>query len=75
VFDAVPMLFALIILAWFHPGRVLRGPRSDFSQENQEIKAAKKAKKMAKRQGRDQTKRERLLAIVARREEKRGGRA
>jgi len=75
VFDAVPMLFALIILAWFHPGKVLRGPRSDFSQENQEIKAAKKAKKMAKHQNRDQTKREKLLAIVARREEKRTGRA
>jgi signal transduction histidine kinase len=75
VFDAVPMLFALIILACFHPGRVLRGPRCDFAEENQEIKAAKKEKKMAKRQERDQKQREKLNAILMRKEEKRSGRA
>lgn len=71
VFDAVPMLFALVILACFHPGRVLRGPRCDFSEENRQIKEEKMAKKAAKRQGKDQTKREKLLGVVERREEKR----
>lgn len=73
VFDAVPMLFALIVLSCFHPGRVLRGPRSDFSEENKSIKEAKRAKKIVKRQERDQKAREKLQAIVARKEEKRAG--
>jgi hypothetical protein len=75
VFDAVPMLFALIILAGFHPGRVLKGPRCDFSEENRAMKEEKKAKKAAKRQGSDQKKRDKLLAIVERREEKRARRS
>lgn len=58
VFDAVPMLLALIILACFHPGRALRGPRCDFSEENEAMKAEKKAKKQAKRQDRHQKTRE-----------------
>ncbi len=50
VFDAVPMLFALLVFNVYHPGRVLRGPRSDFSEENQMLKQHKKDKKAAKKQ-------------------------
>jgi signal transduction histidine kinase len=74
VFDAVPMLFALIISSCFHPGRVLRGPRCDFSEENREIKAAKKAKKMAERQERDEKARDKRRAKAERRAEKQAGR-
>lgn len=73
VFDAVPMLFALILLACFHPGRVLRGPRCDFSEENMEIKATKKAKKTAKRQERDEKAGEKLRAKLERQVEKAAG--
>jgi hypothetical protein len=75
VFDAVPMLFALIILACFHPGRALRGPRCDFSEENTARKEEKKAKKQAKRQDRHQKTREKLQAVAMRKEEKRAARA
>lgn len=75
VFDAVPMLFALIILSCFHPGRVLRGPRCDFSEENKAIKEAKKAKKLAKRQERDNKTREKLQTRAMQKAEKRTGRA
>lgn len=74
VFDAVPMLFALIILAFFHPGRVLRGPRCDFTEENRAMKEEKKAKKQAKRQGRDRKAREKLQDMLTRKEEKRARR-
>jgi hypothetical protein len=53
VFDAVPMLFALIALILFHPGRVLQGPDSSFPKksraEKKELKAQKKAIKMEKK--------------------------
>ena len=43
VFDALPMLAARVVLNVFHPGHVLRGPRSDFSEQNKELKEEKKA--------------------------------
>ncbi|KIX03222.1 uncharacterized protein Z518_06774 [Rhinocladiella mackenziei CBS 650.93] len=49
VFDAVPMFFALVILNIFYPGKVLQGPRSDFSEEDKARKQAKKDKKAAKK--------------------------
>lgn len=51
VFDAVPMLAALVILNVFHPGQKLQGPRCDFSEETRAIKQAKKARKAAKKTG------------------------
>ena len=48
VFDSIPMLLCLIIFNIFHPGQVLRGPRSDFSEENKQRKEEKKLKKQEK---------------------------
>ncbi|KAJ5312191.1 hypothetical protein N7508_003021 [Penicillium antarcticum] len=52
VFDAVPMLFGLIALNIFHPGRILQGPDSTFPKksraEKKELKAQKKAIKIEK---------------------------
>lgn len=49
VFDAVPMFSALLVLNIFNPGKMLQGPRSDFSRENRERKRLKKEKKAAKK--------------------------
>ncbi|OGE52285.1 hypothetical protein PENARI_c010G11501 [Penicillium arizonense] len=53
VFDALPMLFGLIALNIFHPGRILQGPDSSFPKksrtEKKELKAQKKAIKMEKK--------------------------
>jgi len=51
VFDAVPMLAALIVLAAYHPGLVLQGQRSDFSAEDKLKKQQKRAGKMEKKAG------------------------
>ncbi|RMZ89650.1 hypothetical protein DV736_g3129, partial [Chaetothyriales sp. CBS 134916] len=61
VFDAVPMLIALVIFNFLHPCRTIRGPRSDFSEENKAIKEAKRAKKLAKKEGKKAAKKERLV--------------
>ncbi|KAK9238759.1 RTA1 like protein-domain-containing protein [Lipomyces kononenkoae] len=53
VFDALPMFVALVILNYFHPGRILQGPDSEFSkvsrQEKKRIKNEKKEAKKAER--------------------------
>lgn len=49
VFDAVPMFFALVLLNVVHPGKTLQGPRSDFSEEDREMKRIKQGKKAAKK--------------------------
>ena len=51
VFDATPMLTALVVFNVLHPGMTLRGSNSDFSEEN---KAIKQAKKMAKTEKKEQ---------------------
>jgi hypothetical protein len=48
VFDSMPMLICFLIFNVFHPGFVLKGPKSDFSEENRLRKEEKKAKKKAK---------------------------
>ena len=48
VFDASPMLAALICLNVVHPGRILRGPNSDFTEERKADKQKKKERKEAK---------------------------
>ena len=47
--DAAPIILALVVLTIFHPGRVLQGRNSDFTEFRLQKKAAKKAKKEAKR--------------------------
>jgi RTA1 like protein len=49
VFDALPMLFALLALNVIHPGRILRGPNSDFTEERRADKQKKKEKKEIKK--------------------------
>ena len=71
VFDALPMLFAFVVLSFFYPGKVLRGPRCEFSEENREIKAAKKAKQTAKRQQRDEKAGDKLRAKALKNREQR----
>ena len=44
------MILALLVLAIWHPGRILRGPESDFEQMRAEKKAEKKAGKVAKKE-------------------------
>ncbi|PKX99666.1 RTA1 domain-containing protein [Aspergillus novofumigatus IBT 16806] len=59
VLDAAPMFLALLILNVIHPGRVLRGPDSEFPKVSrqekkrikQEKKEAKKAEKERKKHG------------------------
>lgn len=56
--DAAPMMAALLVLAIWHPGRVLQGPHSDFRLVRAERKAAKVAKKEEKRQRKDERRQE-----------------
>ncbi|OOQ83942.1 RTA1 domain protein [Penicillium brasilianum] len=49
VFDAVPMLLALVSLNIIHPGRILQGPESGFQQVRRAEKEAKKEKKQQKK--------------------------
>ncbi|EAW14620.1 RTA1 domain-containing protein [Aspergillus clavatus NRRL 1] len=57
VLDAVPMFLALALLNIVHPGRVLRGPDSEFPRiSRQEKKRLKQEKKTAKKAERAQKK-------------------
>lgn len=62
MFDAVPMLLALVALNAIYPGRILQGPDSGFKQVRRAEKEAKKEmkqqKKMAKAEKKIQTKME-----------------
>ncbi|EXJ82834.1 hypothetical protein A1O3_06649 [Capronia epimyces CBS 606.96] len=49
VFDAVPMFFAFVIINLAYPGKILQGPRSDFSEQTKERKRARREKKAAKK--------------------------
>jgi hypothetical protein len=71
VFDAVPMFFALVAFNVLHPGRILRGPNSDFSEDRKRAKAEKKEKKRVKREAKAQKKSAKLEAKMARKEEAR----
>ncbi|KAB5585202.1 RTA1 like protein-domain-containing protein [Coniochaeta sp. 2T2.1] len=48
VLDAFPMMLALLLLAIWHPGRVLQGPGSDFKEVRSARREAKRAKKEEK---------------------------
>ncbi|KAM0256095.1 hypothetical protein ACHAQJ_005182 [Trichoderma viride] len=68
--DAFPMMAALLILAVFHPGRVIRGPNSSLRDATREEKKIKKAEKKE----REQAKKERKQADKeAKKEQKRLG--
>jgi RTA1 like protein len=56
VFDAVPMFFALVAFNIYHPGRILRGPNSDFSEDKKRAKAQKKEKKRLKQEAKAEKK-------------------
>lgn len=53
VLDTLPMFFALVVLNVLHPGRVLRGPDSDFPRlsraEKKRVKQEKKAQEATKK--------------------------
>jgi RTA1 like protein len=49
VFDAAPMLIAILTFNILHPGRILRGPNSDFTEEKALAKEEKRAKKELKK--------------------------
>ncbi|TVY67364.1 Protein RTM1 [Lachnellula suecica] len=53
--DALPMLFAVTVLCFIHPGHVLIGPESEFPKvtrkQKKAAKAAKKAEKQARKAG------------------------
>lgn len=51
VLDAVPMLIALISLNLVHPGTVLVGPGSDYTQGKKDFKEHQKAIKHARKNG------------------------
>ena len=53
VFDALPMFAALIVLAAYHPGRILQGARCDFAAEDKLEKQKKKSTKLAKQAKKD----------------------
>ncbi|KAL2840670.1 RTA1 like protein-domain-containing protein [Aspergillus pseudoustus] len=61
VWDAAPMFLALVILNLVHPGRVLRGPDSEFPRlSRREKKQLKREKKEAKRTEREERKQRRF---------------
>ena len=66
VFDAVPMMAALVVLLVVHPGRLLQGPGSEFPgrRERREEKRAKKEEKKARKEERRLEREERRNARV-----------
>jgi hypothetical protein len=69
VFDAVPMFFALVAFNILHPGRILRGPNSDFSEDRKRAKAEKKEKKRMKKEVKAEKKVVKAEAKYAKKEE------
>lgn len=41
--DSVPMLFALVVYNFFHPGRIMAGKESDFPSRKERKEMASKA--------------------------------
>jgi RTA1 like protein len=56
VFDAVPMLAATIVFHVVHPGSILRGPNSDFTEEKKAAKEKKEEKKQVKKEAKREKK-------------------
>jgi len=51
--DAFPMMVALLLLAIFHPGRVLQGPQSQLPSRKERREAKKQRKALEKNNGSD----------------------
>jgi hypothetical protein len=49
VFDALPMLLAILAFNIYHPNKILRGEKSDFTEENRAMKMEKKQRKEDKK--------------------------
>lgn len=64
VFDAVPMLAAMLTLNILHPGKVLQGSQSGFSEDDKAIKLAKRAQKQKKKDSKAKTRQTRKEAKI-----------
>jgi hypothetical protein len=73
VFDAVPMLLALVALNVIHPGRILQGPDSGFQQVRRAEKEAKKEKKQQKKMVKEEKKSQKKTAKEEKRRQKKEG--
>jgi hypothetical protein len=71
VFDAVPMLLALVAFNVLHPGRILRGPNSDFSEDRKRAKEEKREKKRLKREAKAEKQSAKAQAKMAKKDEAR----
>lgn len=74
MFDAVPMLLALVALNVIHPGRILQGPDSGFQQVRRAEKEAKKEKKQQKKMAKEEKKSQKKTAKEEKRRQKEGSR-
>jgi hypothetical protein len=68
VFDAAPMLLALVIMNFAHPGRILVGPGSEFPKG-----LSRKEKREAKRARKEEQKAEKAMKKKEKEERKAGG--
>lgn len=73
MFDAVPMLLALVALNAIHPGRILQGPDSGFKQVRRAEKEAKKEKKQQKKMAREDKRAQKKMEKEEKKRQKKGG--
>lgn len=73
MFDAVPMLLALVALNAIHPGRILQGPDSGFKQVRRAEKEAKKEKKQQKKMAKEEKKTQKKMEKEEKKRQKKGG--
>ncbi|KAJ5897049.1 lipid transporter atnI [Penicillium subrubescens] len=70
VFDAVPMLAALVALNIIHPGRILQGPDSGFKEARRAEKEANKEKKQQKKMAKEEKKSQKKIAKEGKKQQK-----
>jgi RTA1 like protein len=75
VFDAVPMLAATLAFNILHPGRILQGLNSDFSEERKADKRKKREKKEVRRGEKERRKAEKKEAKQDKKGSKKGAAA
>lgn len=73
MFDAVPMLLALVALNVIHPGRILQGPDSGFKQVRHAEKEAKKERKQQKKMAKEEKKIQKEMDKEEKRRQKKEG--
>ena len=69
VFDSTAMFFALVAFNILHPGNILRGPNSDFSEDKKRAKTEKKEKKRVKVEAKAEKKAAKAEAKTAKKDE------